>query len=266
MNKESNSDQSSEILEKSIVWIKEHFGIYITLAFLSCSAAGYISEYLLLKEFAINAIAFSEIDDFFLAALKLTSTLLIILIFPIILLTALHMIYIMSSIATDLKKVKNSFQTNEIKKSMTQASEIPKILEEIEIQEEIEKNKKSWEKCYAWFSSLFKKVDHKKLYQEIREQAQELDKAYKRAKAMENEVKMIDKKIRYDIFFMGTTIVLFVLYIAWSIHSNLKAEIDRIVENPTTMATIQLRNKIEIPNIHELNKPLVFITATNKFR
>ena len=45
----------------------------------------------------------------------------------------------------------------------------------------------------------------------------------------------------------------------------LEVELKKIVENPQIMATVQLKNKTMVPDLENSDKPLVFITATNKF-
>lgn len=50
-----------------------------------------------------------------------------------------------------------------------------------------------------------------------------------------------------------------------TLNNNLAAQMYKIFSNPKLMATVQLSNKTLLAESLNLNQPLIFITATNKF-
>ncbi|MDO8335034.1 MAG: hypothetical protein Q7T35_10245 [Nitrosomonas sp.] len=70
--------------------------------------------------------------------------------------------------------------------------------------------------------------------------------------------------LRQAIIGVGLIIIIFMLIISYiEIQRSVNGIVNGIKENPSVMATVQLRNKFTI--INQLSQPLVFITATDKF-
>ena len=266
MDEKSNSDSTSELIKKSLFYIKEHFAIYITLSFLICSAVGYLFEYLLLSKFSINVIAFAEIDDFFLAAFKFLDVLFILLLFPAIIILVFHAVYLTFVIKVSAEKIRNSFIENNLKIKINGAyEESNKNLNRVDFLAQEATNHNFWKKIKLRFYLLLNRINFKKLHKVAREQVIQLAEIKNKYESLENELHVAHSKSQQGTRIMFGTLVLFISYISVSIYFKLQNETIRIIENPTTMATVQLRNKIKISNFSTSNNPLVFISATNKF-
>lgn len=228
-------------IDEFLIFIKDHYVILIALSALLFSLVGYYNEYLLLKRFDLNIIIFAEIDDFFLAGLKNPQ------------------IFIMAFPGFALGIAYGLFSFNELMKAEKKLAEVKNKTEEA-----ISEAKSVFYKVYEdqvlgylilKYLKIFKKIDRNKISESINQTKEIISNP---------EIVILSIKQRIQIRLIGTLLI-FIITIFGILRSELEQQLRRIIENPRTMVSVQLRNNITIPNFTDPNHPLVFITATNKF-
>lgn len=222
------------------IWssFKEHYILIVSFSALLCSIIGFWSEYRLLREFGLNIVIFSEIDDFFLAGLKYPKV--FIVAFSFFAPGTAYMLFLFYKLTNTRKYVDQSEEHigEEYKFSKLLLHKIENIplvnILTLPLEEYI-------------------KIDEKKLNQKNNEFKSLQDGREEKISNLRNRI--IKEIITYAA--ISVALVFILLYIELDRH------LDRIKDNPSRMATVQLRNKVTIPD--NPSQPLVFITATDKF-
>ena len=240
MEPNRNMEKKNNNVGEIFTIFTEHSLKIISLAILLCTFVGYFYEYRLLKEFNINIVSFAEIDDFFLAGLK--NPIIFILTFPVLAIELAYIFYIRNTLEDSEKKL----------------IEIAKVLEELS---DIAKAKNqhpliTWRNI--WINRIFRKELVKKYSAAVRSiEDQKIENSQLR--------KFIKKKNESLISELIFSSVVCIAFIGVLSHYQLMIELESITKNPQQIAIINLRNKITLPTIDKRKKPLVFITATNKY-
>lgn len=279
MNNKETIDTYLEISEKSKAILKEHFAIYLSLVIFFSSAVGYFYEYLLLNKFGINIIAFAEIQDFLLSSLKAPILFIYISVLPIITLIAVieiikaYKFYEQS--ASFFQEAEALFKSAKLSEKRGEEAYKSYKYQEKEYKDYIEslsnnlRNLNLYSKIQEIFFLLKLKIHYRKNYNLGKENLRLMN--IQKEKIIESENIFNSAKKQRNLYFRGLVFSIlqiiagFVVPVAIVIFWNFKEDIDRIVENPSKMATVQLRNKVILPNPLHSDKPLVLITATNKF-
>ncbi len=261
---------------KALGGIKEYYVIFVTLSILLCSAVGYYGEYNLLNRFDISIAIYAEIDDFFLAGLKSLKIFIQTIIFAVILITVIYVITIIfnSSKVLDIYIKSDSYQNavNKLNEAKSIENQVYETHDNVESHVEQIENLR-WDK--KWFFKLQRWFAGKSVKQLIQKSNENIKIIREKNKYVDSNIELVNEISLLRRKRIGASIIVVVILIidvaiySWSMHitlkTNLQNELNRIIENPVSMATVTLKNKITIPNNLALNRPLVFITATNKF-
>lgn len=260
ISKESSIQPFNEtFIAKSASILKEYGAIYLTLSFLACAGIGYYGEYKLLKAFGLNITVFAEIDDFFLASLKYPSVFFVVIIIPpviLVVISAFARIVHSSSQLPELYKLERLYSAIKGLDSRTKKQ----VEKERFLTEEF--NKLTLLEKISLYPSYYRMIKSRK---ELVKSYESLTEDYKPKYELYLDRKTINKKANI-IYFSTLILFLLILYRVNSFtNDNLQKELNRIINNPVSMATVSLRNKKTIPNSLISKQPLIFITATNKF-
>lgn len=266
--KKESTDPSKSI--KLFSYIKEYFAIYMTFSILVCAAIGYYGEYTLLKEFGLNIIVFAEIDDFFLASLKNPLIFILNIFFPFIVAVSMYLISHAAKYSIPIEEQLDDLKKFEPLKKQRKTVEIEMNWIEKEISAEIQAlNNLSFANKYLeiiahpiYYFKLRRNIKLLKINREnwisSEDNFREIDQAY---------VFLKKAKLFYKIAIpaIGILLGIYISIINIILEINLKETFERVVNNPDTMVTINLRNNKTIPDSLCMNQPVIFITATSKF-
>lgn len=266
MQKSGKPKKEEESQNNNLYLIKDYYVLSITLSILICSSIGYYSEYNLLSIFGLNILAFAEIDDFFLAGLKYPKIFIYTIIFVIVVLVGLYQTVEIINHIIRLRKLDNV--APDILSKTKQIEELEdKIIEGI-------KNEKTYITTIEnlkWYKKFIIKLyliiadnKHEKILNQLYtnlEKVNDLKTDYKYVKKIKN----LKIKLTFLLFAYLIIIPYYVVMIKNTLNNNLAAQMYKIFSNPKLMATVQLSNKTLLAESLNLNQPLIFITATNKF-
>lgn len=240
MEPNRNMEKKNNNVGEIFTIFTEHSLKIISLAILLCTFVGYFYEYRLLKEFNINIVSFAEIDDFFLAGLK--NPIIFILTFPVLAIELAYIFYIRNTLEDSEKKL------IEIAKDLEELSDIAKAKNQHPLI--------TWRNI--WINRIFRKELVKKYSAAVRSiEDQKIENSQLR-----KFIKKKNESLISELIFSSAVCIAFIGVLS---HYQLMIELESITKNPEQIAYINLRNKITLPTIDNCKKPLVFITATNKY-